>query len=101
MSEKVKGLLQKINFIEADMDLHKQILVSIPSDQKSEMEAVVKKIAEQKKQINDLRLKIKEIDEDEYNKIIAIENAAQTFQTISKDKKFVQVKTLNETGECF
>ncbi|MCP3872740.1 MAG: hypothetical protein GY699_06235 [Desulfobacteraceae bacterium] len=101
MSEKVKGLLQKINLIETDMDLHKQILVSIPSDNKAEIETVIKKIADQKKQIGDLRLEIKNTDEDEYNKIIAIEKAAQTFRQISKDKKFILVNTLNETGECY
>lgn len=97
----VKTILQKINFIETDMDLHKQILMSIPSDQKDEMEKVLKKIAEQKEEIQQLRLKIKEIDVDEYNKIIAIENAVAAFRQIAENKKFVQVNTLNETGECF
>ena len=97
----VKGLLQKINFVETDMELHKQILFSIPSENKSEMEKVVKTIAAQKKQICDLRDQIKELDVDEYNKIIAIEQAAERFRQISKDKKFAQVKTLNEDRECF
>jgi len=101
MSASIKGILQKINFIEADMELHKQILLSIPSENKMEMGTIIKKIAEQKKQINDLRQQIKNIDEDEYNKIITIERAAETFRQISKDKKFVQVNTLNESGVCF
>jgi hypothetical protein len=101
MSTNVKGLLQKINFIEADMELHKQILFSIPSDNKAEMEKVMNKIADQKKQISDLRDQIKETDEDEYNKIIAIEQAADKFRRISRDKKFVQVNTLNEDRQCF
>ncbi len=100
-SSQIKGILQKINFIETDMDLHKQILVSIPSKDTDEIEKVLKKIAEQKQQINDLRMEIKNIDENEYNKIIAIEQAAEKFREIAKDKKFVQVSTLNETGECF
>jgi hypothetical protein len=97
----VKGLLQKINFVEADMELHKQILFSIPSDNKAEMEKVVNKISDLKKQINDLRDQIKEVDEAEYNKIIAIEQAADRFRQISRDKKFVQVNTLNEDRQCF
>ena len=101
MSAKVKELLQKINFVETDMELHKQILFSIPSDNKAEMEKVVNKISELKKQINDLRDQIKEVDGDEYNKIIAIEQAADKFREISKDKKFVQVNTLNEDRQCF
>ena len=101
MSEKIKGFLQKINFIEADMEVHKQILVSIPSENTSEIKTIVSKIAGQKHQINELRQQIKKIDEDEYNKIIAIEKAARIFRQIAKNKKFVQVNTLNESGVCF
>ena len=101
MSAKIKGILQKINFIETDMELHKQILVSVPADDKTEMETIISKIADQKQQINELRQQIKKIDEDEYNKIIAIERAAETFRKIAIDKKFVQVNTLNESGVCF
>ena len=101
MSAEIKGLLQKINFIETDMNLHKQILISIPSDNKTEIETIIKKIADQKKQISELRQQIKKIDENEYNKIITIEKSAERFRQISKDKKFVQVNTLNESGVCF
>jgi cell division protein FtsB len=101
MSTDVKGLLQKINFVEADMELHKQILFSIPSENTAEMEKVVNSIADLKKQISNLRDQIKETDEDEYNKIIAIEQAAEKFRHISRDKKFVQVNTLNEDRQCF
>jgi len=81
--------------------LHKQILVSIPSEDKSEIKNIISKIADQKNQIHALRQEIKKIDEDEYNKIIAIEKAAQVFRQIARDKKFVQVNTLNESGVCF
>ena len=101
MSLKIKGILQKINFIETDMDLHKQILVSIPSHEKTEIKAIISKIADKKQQIHELRQKIKQIDEDEYNKIIAIENSVLTFRQIAKDKQFTQVNTLNESGVCF
>ena len=83
------------------MELHKQILFSIPSENKAEMETVVNTIAAQKQQISDLRDQIKEMDMDEYNKIIAIEQAAERFRQISKDKKFDQVSTLNEDRQCF
>ena len=101
MSSRTKEILQKINFIEADMELHKQILFSIPSDNKAQMEEIIEKISDLKKQINDLRQEIKKTDKDEYDKIIAIERAAETFRQISKDKKYAHVNTLNETGECF
>jgi septal ring factor EnvC (AmiA/AmiB activator) len=100
MKERVKGLLQKINFIETDMELQKQILFSIPSDQKDEMKKVMDVIASQKQQINELRLAIKEIDEDEYNRIISLEEATAKFRKLSQDKKFVKVHTLNEEGQC-
>ena len=100
MSDTIKALLQKINFIETDMDLHKQILVSIPSSDKAEIERVIKTIADQKKQINDLRMQMKEADEGEYNKLIAIEKATDAFRQIAENKKFILVNTLNETGEC-
>ena len=48
-----------------------------------------------------LRLEIKNTDEEEYNRIIAIEKAVETFRRISQDKKFVLVNTLNESGVCF
>ena len=101
MSVTVRGLLQKINFIETDMDLHKQILLSISPKDTDQMEAVIRKIADQKRQIEQLRDNIKMVDEQEYNKIIAIEAATKTFQQMAANKKFVLVNTLNETGECF
>ena len=101
MSDRVKTLLQQINFIETDMDVQKQILVSIPSADRAEIEKTIKKIADQKKLIDDLRLKIKEADENEYNQLIAIERAADQFKQIAKTKKFVLVNTLNDTGECY
>lgn len=101
MKERVKGILQQINFIETDIDLQKQILFSIPSDQKDEMEKVLKKIAGQKQQIQDLRKMIQEIDPEEYNRIIAIEQATEKFRILAAEKKFEKVQTLNEEGECF
>ncbi len=101
MSDRVKTLLQQINFIEIDMDMQKQILVSIPSDAKAEIEATILKIAEMKKQVEELRNRIKEADEDEYNKMVAIERAADEFKRIAKTKKFTVVNTLNESGECY
>ncbi len=97
---KIKELLLKINFIETDMEMQKQILFSIPSDHKEEIETLVNKIADLKQQILDLRQAIKKIDKNEYDKIIAIENGTKKFQELSRDKNYIQVKTLNESGEC-
>ena len=65
------------------------------------MEQLVNKIAGLKQQIMGLRQEIKEIDKSEYDKIIAIENGTKKFQELSKDKKYILVNTLNESGECF
>jgi len=98
---KVKELLQRMNFIETDMEIQKQILFSTPSDNKKDMEKLVDKIADFKQQIIDLKLEIKKIDKTEYKKIVAIEKGTKKFQKISRDKKYIQVNTLNESGECF
>ena len=101
IKDRIKELLQRINFIEADMDIQKQILAAIPLQNQKDMEAVIRKIAALKQQIHGLRLDIKNTDEAEYDRIIAIEGAAETFRRISQDKRFVLVNTLNETGACF
>ncbi len=101
MKDRVKGLLQQINFIETDVDLQKQILFSLPSDQKEEMENVLTKIAAHKKKIQDLRKIIQEIDPEEYNRIIAIEQATEQFKALAAEKNFETVRTLNDAGECF
>lgn len=101
MGNQVKTFLQKINFIETDIELHRQILFFIPSDRKEEMEKTLTLIAGMKEQIQDLRQRIRSIDESEYNRIITIEQAAETFKRLAQNKRFVRVNTLNETGECF
>ena len=98
---KIKELLQKINFVESDMEMQKQILFSTPSDNKAQMEELVEKIAGLKQQIAGLREEIKTTDKREYDKIIAIESGTKKFQELSKDKKYIEVSTLNESGECF
>ena len=98
---KIKELLQKINFVESDMEMQKQILFSTPSDNKAQMEELVEKIAGLKQQIAGLREEIKKTDKREYDKIIAIESGTKKFQELSKDKKYIEVSTLNEVGECF
>lgn len=100
MKEKVRALLSKINYIEVDMDLQKQILHAIPSDRKGEMEAVLVKISQMKHQILDLRKQIQETDQDEYNRIVAMEQATQRFKALATEKNFVQVRTPDESGAC-
>lgn len=100
MKEKVRALLSKINYIETDLNLQKQILHAIPSDRKDEMEAVVVKIAGMKQQILDLRREIQETDPEEYGRIVAMEQAAERFKTLAREKKFVQVRSTDDQGLC-
>ncbi len=101
MSAAVKQLLQRINCIEADINLHKQILFSLSPGDSSQMEEILRKIAGYKDQIHELRQEIKNTDKDEYNRIIVLEKAVNDFLKIAEDKRYVRVTTLNETGDCF
>lgn len=97
---KVKALLQKIQYIETDMEMQKQIVFSIPSDQKDDIKRYLEQIAGLKQQIHDLRQEIKQIDPAAYDRLIAIENGTRQFQEISKQKKFVHVNSMNTDGQC-
>ena len=96
----VQDLLKKINFIEADVEIQKQILFSIPSDQQDEMEKVVKIIAERKKEIDALRQQIKGIDPDEYDRIILFEEAVSTFRKLAIEKEFQTIVGRNNEEDC-
>jgi hypothetical protein len=100
MHSHVENLLKKISYIETDMELHKHILFSIPSDQKAEMEKVMQTISEQKQQIQDLRREIKRLDPDAFDRIIAIEQGTEMFKTLAQDKQFERVDTPDDSGAC-
>ncbi|MCP3921220.1 MAG: hypothetical protein GY714_01410 [Desulfobacterales bacterium] len=99
MKLKVQGLMQKINYTEQDMELQKQILVTIPSKEKDNIKEVIQNIADLKEKINALKLEIKEIDPDEFNGMMAMEKASDRFKEIAKDKKFEFVKTFGNDGD--
>lgn len=48
MSQHVQELLKRINYIEADMEIQRQILCSIPTADTKEMEKTIKTIAKKK-----------------------------------------------------
>lgn len=100
MEPRVETLLKKISLIETDMELHKQILVTIPSDKKDDMEQVVQTIAGKKQEIQDLRREIKQLDPAAYDRIIAIEKGTQTFKAMAQDKQFDRVDTPDDSGTC-
>ncbi len=100
MSLNAKEILQKINLIETDMNLQKQILFSIPSDDKEEMQEVMIKIKTLKDQIEGLQQTLKEIDPEEYKRIKIYEKAVAKFKQIAAAKTLSEVIPLNDTGEC-
>ncbi len=100
MHPQVENLLQKISYIETDMELHKQILFSIPSDQTDDMEQVMQTIATQKQQVQDLREEIKRLDPSAHDRIIAIEKGTETFKAMAQDRQFDRVDTPDTSGAC-
>ena len=100
MGQKVQDILKKINYIEADMEIQKQILHSIPSANTDEMENTLKIIAGKKAMITDLREQIKAIDPEEFNRIQVFEKASRQFRQLTTEKKFIEITTLNEEEQC-
>lgn len=99
-SSKIQDLLRKINFIEADIEIQKQILFSIPSEQQEEMEKTIKIIAAKKDDIADLRQQIEEIDPEEHQRIVVFENAIADFKKLAVEKSFQHIASRNVNEEC-
>lgn len=100
MHPHVETLIKKISYIETDMELHKQILVTIPSAQKDDLEQVMQTIANQKQEIQDLRQEIKRLDPAAHDRILAIEKGTEMFKTMAQDRQFDRVDTPDDTGMC-
>ena len=97
---KTEDLLKKINYIEADVEIHKQILFSIPSAQKGEMEKVITKIAAKKAEIEILRQELQKHDPAEFDRIVTFENALSEFRKIAATSPFQSIANRNVDGEC-
>lgn len=100
MSISTQDLLKKINYIEADIEIHKQILFSIPSDNRQEIEKILKVIAGKKEEINQLRQEIKKIDPEEDKWITVFEKAVNDFKRIASEKKFQSIVSRNVDEAC-
>jgi hypothetical protein len=97
---KTEDLLKKINYIEADVEIHKQILFSIPSAQKAEMEKTITLIAAKKEEIEVLRQELRELDPAEYDRIVIFENAVTEFRKIAAASPFQSIVNRNVNEEC-
>lgn len=100
MQPTVQDLLKKINYIEAEVEIQKQILVSIPSDQRGDMEKVIRKIAQAKNEIEQLRAEIKTVSPNEYQNILKIEKAADEFKKIAGENKFEHIENMSMLEDC-
>ncbi len=98
---KTEALLKKINYIEADVEIQKQILFSIPSNQQEEMEKTLSLIAGKKKEIEVLRQELQKHDPEEFAHIVLFENAVAEFKKIAQHKPFQSIVNRNVNEECF
>jgi biotin-(acetyl-CoA carboxylase) ligase len=97
---KTQALLKKINYIEADLDIQRQILFSIPSAEKAEIEKVIGLIAARKKEIDTLRQKLRELDPAEYERILVFEVTVDKFKKIAAASPFQAIVNRNINEEC-
>lgn len=98
---KTEALLKKINYLEAELDIQKQILFSIPSAQKAEMEKTITLIAARKEEIEVLRQELKEHDPAEYDRILVFEKVLAEFREIAMDTPFQSILHRNVHEEFF
>jgi hypothetical protein len=96
----VQDLLKKINYIEADIEIQKQILFSTPTDQRTEMEKTVAVIAAKKAEIETLRQQIKELDPAEFERILVFEKAIGEFKNLAATRKFTSITGKNINESC-
>ncbi len=97
---KTEALLKKINYIEADVEIQKQILFSIPSNQKEEMKVTITLIAARKEEIEVLRQELRKHDPEEFARIVIFEKAVAEFKNIAQDTPFQAVINRNVDEEC-
>ncbi|TKB23129.1 hypothetical protein FCL47_23795 [Desulfopila sp. IMCC35006] len=97
---KTEALLKKINYIEADVEIQKQILFSIPSDRQAEIEATITLIAARKKEIEVLRQELKKNDPEEFARIVRFENALAEFRKIAQNTPFQSIINRNVNEDC-
>ena len=98
MISRAHEILKKINYLEAEIEIQRQILFSIPGDDRKDMEAVVAKIASTKNEIASLRQKLQRLAPEEYQRIISIEEALEKFKEISRKVEFTEVNNIATSG---
>lgn len=101
MTAKGELILQKISFLEKDIELHKNILASIPAGQEKEMENVIKTIVGLKEKVNGLKASIEKEDPEMFLQVQKLEKGTAKFKELAEQKQFEVVITLDQSRECF
>lgn len=100
MNNAVQNILRKIQYIEAEIEIQKQILHTTLGQEEAEIREVIQKIADSKEEINRLRLEIEEISPQEHHRIQALEKAVATFTTITSENSFTIVENMATNPNC-
>ncbi len=100
MIEKLTEVMQRITFLEKDLELQKHILRATPTGEEEKNRDVVVTIADIKEKLEGCRQEIKALDPEEYNRMIRFEDAAAAFKESAKGREFVTVVDLNTHAEC-
>jgi len=97
---KTEDLLKKINYIEADVEIQKQILFSIPSANKEQIEQTISLIAAKKEEVGELRRQLQQYDPEEFERILTLEKAVAEFKKIAAVTPFQAIINRNVHEEC-
>jgi predicted nuclease with TOPRIM domain len=98
MISKVHEILKKINYLEAEIEIQRQILFSLTDDDRNDMETVVAKIASTKNEITSLRQELQRLAPEEHQRIVNIEEALEKFREISQEVEFTEVNNITTSG---
>jgi len=98
--QKIQQILKKINYLEVEVEIQKQILFSIPSANKGEIESTIRVIAARKSDIESLRQQINDLNPEEFARIVAFEEASAKFMAIGAENKFTDLFHKQADQEC-
>lgn len=100
MHKSSQDIFKRISYIEADIEIQKQILFSIPSDQKDEIEEVLKIIAKAKDDIKYLHSELERSNPEEFELLSRIEQSVATFKKISSSSTFKNITNIGDDANC-
>jgi hypothetical protein len=100
MSARLHAVYQKIHLVERDLELHRQILATIPSGNRGEIEETIGKIAALKRQLTELKESIASIDPDEYQRLQKLEGETARFKELAGQQPLKEVYTLDQCRVC-